>query len=446
MTFRLSTPHSPPRPGRLWLQLLLWVGFLLSLLIGLGALLGLFLLPDLEQETALVVADPLLLVEPAAIPPHLALLQLAGADGDALVRQAANAGERTLAYSILLYDGTLTPARQANELLRVGRQFLTVDDPLRALAAFNRARTVTLFALPMPPVERGQLLARVADGLLQAGEVVGALQTAAQAQYVAVQAAGLLPAQRGQILQAVEPIIRAHGSPDEIQRLSELLRAPGQAPQRVALISRLPGLRAEYPAPFVLADLRNQRMSAAQTLIDRLILTSGQDIEVERSALAEALLAEDRLWGEIYAGWNSPALQLTQRHKLLLDYRDWLLVKAQAAEGGFGLRLVDSWAADKQGTREALGRVMGELNALVTAQIEEEPDLLSRAVLRLEVLHWLALQAELGFYPNAPLGDLGSHMETTQAELETRNSPPDLPIYYDAGAQPPGFRIARRFE
>ena len=187
-------------------------------------------------------------------------------------------------------------------------------------------------------------------------------------------------------------------------------------------------------------------MAAAQALIDRILLTGGQDIEPERGALAEALLAEDRLRGEIYAGWNNPALQLAERHGLLLDYRDWLLVKVRAAEGGFGLRLVDGWEADKQALRGALGRVMGELNALITAQIEEDPDPLSRAVLRLESLRWLALQAELGFYPNAPLGDLGSRMETTQAELERLSVPPDLPIFYDTGAQPPGFRIARRYE
>jgi len=446
MTFRLSPPQSPSRPGRLWLQILLWAGFLLSLLIGLGALLGVYLLPDLEQETELVVADPLLLVEPSRIPPHLALLQLAGADGDALVRQAATAGERTLAYSILIYDGTLPPSRQAAELLRVGRQFLDVDDPLRGVAAFHRARTVTLFALPMPPLERGQLLARSADGLLQAGDAGGALQTALQAQYVAAQAAGLLPAQRGQILQAVEPIIRAHGNEQEIQQLNELLAAPGRVPNRVALISRLSGLRAEYPAPPLLGDLRNQRLTAAQALINRLLLTGGQDIEPERAALAEALQAEDRLWGEIYAGWNNPALQLAQRHGLLLDYRNWLLVKIRAAEGGFGLRLVDSWEADKEAIRGALGRVMGELNALMNAQIDEDPEQVSRAVLRLESLQWLALEAELGFYPNAPLGDLGSRMEMAQAELETLSVPPDLPVFYDAGATPPGFRIAQRYE
>lgn len=446
MTFRLSTPKSARRPGRRWLQLLLFAGFMLSLFIGLGALLGTFLLPDVEQEAAQITSDPVLLVQPARIPPHLALLQLAGAEGDGLVRQAGNAGERTLAYALLIYDGTLSPARQANESLRAGRLFLADDDNVRAVGAFNRARTAAIFALPMPPLERGQLLARSAEGLLQAGDVAGALQSALQAQHVAAQSAGLLPAQRSQILQLVEPIIRAHGSSEESLRLSELLRSPGQTPPRVALISRLPELRADYPKPAALDEARSRRITAAQALIDRILLTGGQDIDPERATLVEALRAEDGLWTEIHAGWNNPALQLAQRHGLLLDYRNWLLVKRQASGGGFGLRLVESWESEQENIRIQLGQVMGEINALMAAQVNEEADPLGRPVLRLETLQWLALQAELGFYPNAPLGDLSSQMEATQAELETLAVPPDLPLFFEIGGDVPGFRIARRYQ
>jgi len=446
MTFRISTPKTDPRSGRRWLQWLLLAGFVLSLLIGSGALLGIYLLPNVEEEAAQVTSDPLLLVEPARIPPHLALLQLAGADSEGLVRQAANAGERTLAYAILIYDGTLAPSRQANESLRVGRLFLADGDAVRGVAAFNRARTAALFALPMPPLERGQLLARSAEGLLQADDVAGSLESALQAQHVAAQAAGLLPAQRVQILQSVEPIIRAHGSSEEVQRLTELLRSPGQTPPRVALISRLPELRAEYPKPVALDEAHNQRITAAQLLIDRILLTGGQDIDPERGGLVQAMQAEDVLWTELYAGWNDPALQLGQRHQLLLDYRNWLLVKQQAAQGGFGLRLVESWESEQTNIRIQLGRVMGEMNALIAAQVNEETDPLRRPVLRLETLQWLALQAELGFYPNAPLGDLSSQMEATQAELETLAVPPDLPLFYEIGGDAPGFRIARRYQ
>lgn len=446
MTFRLSNPQSAPRPGRRWLQLLLFAGFVLSLLIGLGALLGIYLLPEVEQEAAQITSDPVLLVEPARIPPHLALLRLAGAEGDSLVRQAANAGERTLAYSILIYDGTLTSTRQANESLRVGRLFLADGDNVRAVAAFNRARTAALFALPMAPLERGQLLVRSAEGLSQAGDVAGSLHCALQAQHVAAQAAGLLPAQRAQILQSLEPIIRTHGSSEESQRLNDLLRSPGQAAPRVALLSRLPELRADYRQPVTLDEARSQRAIAAKLLIDRVLLTGGQDIDLERTVLVNALQTEDRLWTEVYAGWNNSALHLPQRHGILLDYRDWLLVKRQAAEGGFGLRLVESWEGEQEQIRIQLGQVMGEMSALMAAQVDEVTDPLARPLLRLETLQWLALQTELGFYPNAPLDDLNSRMEATQAELETLGVPPDLPLFYEIGGQTPGFRIARRYQ
>lgn len=446
MTFRLSPPQDPPRPGRIWLRLLLLAGFLLSLLVGIVALVGLYLTPELEQETAQVISQPVVLVEPDRIPPHLALLQLAGADGEALVRQAANAGERTLAFAILAYDGTLSPSRQAAEFLRVGHQFLAVEDPLRAAAAFERARAVTIFALPMPPLERGQLLIRSGEGLKLAGDGRGALESALQAQHVAAQAAGLLPAQRAQILQGAEGLIRAYGSEEEVRRLEELLRGPGQVRPRVALISRLAQLRGDYPLPANLAEIQAEREAAAQALIDRLLLTGGQDIEPERAALAELLLVEDRLWTELYAGWNNPGLALADRHDLLLGYRQWLLVKLRVAEGGFGLRLVENWRVEMEAIRGGLARVMGEMNALLTAQIGENSDPASRAVLQLEALQWLGLQAELGFYPQAPLGDISSRMEQTQAELERLNVPPDLPIFYDLGAYPPGFRIARRYE
>ncbi len=446
MTFQTSPLQSPPSPGRTWLRILLLVGFFLSLLVGLAALSGLYLLPNLEEETTVQLSDPLLLVEPDRIPPHLALLQLAGAEGDALVRQAATAGESTLAYAILVYDGSLTPSRRANELVRVGRQFLAGDDPVRGIAALNLARSATLFALPMPPLERGQLLANIADGLLLADDASGARQTALQAQHVAAQAAGLLPAQRLQILQAVEPIIRGQGNPEEVQRLDELLRAPGQVPERVALTSRLDQLQSDYPTPPTLIQISADRVIAAQALIDRIWLTGGQDIEPERAALSQALMAEDRLRAETYAGWNNPALQLAQRHRILLDYRNWLLVKLRVAEGGFGVQVAENWSAEINPTRQGLGRVMGELNALVNAQIDEDPDPISQAVLRLEAAQWLAGQAALGLYPNAPLGDLSSRMETTQAELETLSIPIDLPLFFDNGAEPPEFRIARRYE
>lgn len=448
MTFQFSpvgeAEEKQETTRRLWLRVLLIAGFGFSLLIGLVALLGLYLLPEVEEEQVELIADPYQLVQPSRIPPHLGLLQLSGADGDGLVRQAATAGESALAYSVLVFDGSLSPSRQAGELVRVGRLFLTANDKQRARAAFVRARSLALFALPMPPLERSDIFVRSAQGLLLCDAPQEALLSALQAQHVAAQAAGLLPAQRMEILQAVEDIVLAQGDESDIQRFQELLRSIQQVPGRLALIPRLESMRAGYPAPR-LEEAVAWREETARLLMERIQLTGGLDVEPERAALVQALLAEESVRQELYAGWNDPSLGLSQRHQLLLDHRNWLLLKLQVAEGGLGIRLVAEWEEEKPAIREGLGQVMNEVRALLDAQVGEEADPLARSLLRAETLRWLILQAELGFYPNPPLGELSDQMERAQAELETLQFPPDLPLYFDATAAPPGFRIAPRY-
>lgn len=450
MDYQLIQEPSTGRPGRAWLLLLLGIGFILSLMIGLAALSSIFVLPLLEEEQT-AVTDPFVLVQPERIPPHLALLELAGAEGEALSRQATTADERALAYAILLYNGELSDARRAEDAVRLGVRFLKHEDPARAAAAFHRARSVAVFSHALPPLERGQLFARVAEGLAAVGDEAAALDAGLQAQHVAAQAADLLPAQRAELLESVAPLIRELGSPEDSRRLDELLRSPGRAPQRVGLVSQLSTLSAAAPAPPTVQEAVIRRQDAAQKLIDRILLSQGQDIEPERVALAQALLAEDQARRDAYAALENTTLPIVQYRAAVLDYRNWLLRKLRLAEGAFGLHLAPGWESEVPAIRAELAQVAEALvQASLTAADERaaspEADPVAGVMLRLEVLRWLALQAELGFHPNAPLGNLATEIESAQSKLETLGAPPDLPVFYDPGATPPGFRIARRYE
>ncbi len=319
------------------------------------------------------------------------------------------------------------------------------------MAALQQARTVAVFSHALPPLERGQIFARVAAGLAEAGEEAAALDAALQAQHVAAQAAGLLPAQRAQILEAIAPLVQRLGEPEEARRLEEILRSPGQVPPRSALLSQLHVLDASWSPPPTVQEAQASRQAAAQKLIDRILLSQGQDMEAERAALAQALLAEDQARQEAYAALANQDVQPAQRRAALLDHRNWLLRKLRLASGGFGLHLAPSWEAAPDAIRAELQQVADALSQASLAQVEAisaapEHDPVAVVMLRLEVLRWLALQAELGFHPNAPLGDLAAQIEAVQAALEAASAPPDLPVFYDPGAQPPGFRIARRYE
>jgi hypothetical protein len=436
-----ETKQSTRRP--IWLYVVLLLGFIVSLLIGVAALAGIYLL----EESPLIEApaEPADLVMPSQIPPHLALLQLAGADSEVLARQAVNARERALAYAVLHFDADLFGPRRATEMLRLGPLFLEAKEMPQAIDAYRTARTVAILWQDLPPLERGQILARSATGLLEAGATREAVETAQQAQHVAIQAPGLLPAQRAQILESVAPLLRTHGSAEEARQIGELLRGPNLGLNRVTLPSQWATLQADVPVDPLLQETIDYRRNAAQALIDRILVSGGRDIEGERERVRLALLEEDRLHDIRYASVTDPNLTLEQKHTLIQEQRAWLLLKLRIVRGGFGVELAPEWSAQPDAIRFSLNQVTTNLLPVLEAQSTSISDPVESAAMRVEVLRWLVYQSQLGFYPNAPISELSSRLESAEAEVERLSRPPAFPIYFDSGATPPGFRIARRY-
>ncbi len=442
MSYKLGQ-EGRPRPGG-WLQIVFLLGFLISLVVGATALIGIYLLDRLASTPNALPARPELM-QPSQIPPHLALLQLTGADANALAQQATTAHERALAYALIQYDDTLSPSQRAMEMLRLGGQFVAANEMAQAIDAYRTARTLAILAPELAALERGQILARAAAGLVESGEIEEAVETAQQAQHVAIQLPDLLPAQRAQLLQNVAPILKAHGSPESARQIDELLRNPAIGNRGVALISQWSQLQEPVPVEAPLLEAVARRQAAAQALLDRLLATGGQDIEAERALVRQALQEEDDLRAQRYARITGSDLSLGQKHTLIQEQRTWLLLKVRIGLGGFGLELAPDWAAQSDALRLSLTQVTNNLATILEAQIAAESDPLEAAMLRVEVLQRLILYSELGFYPSSPLGELTTQLESAQNDLEGLGAPPALPIFYDANAVVPGFRIARRY-
>lgn len=442
MSYKISEADQPR--GRGWLQILFGMGLLLSLLVGLAALLGIYLLNQSPPAPNAVVLDADL-IQPAQIPPQLALLQLTGASADALAQQATNARERSLAFALIRYDDTLTPSRRAAEMVRLGAQFVEADELTQAVGAYRIARTVAVLAPELTPLERGQILVQAADGLVKADAPAEAVDTAQQAQHVAMQLPDLLPAQRAQILQAIAPILKAHGSPQAAQQVDELLRNPTLGQRGVSLSSQWATLAEPVPLDDALLAVINRRQAAVQALLDRMLLTGGQDFEAERALVRQILQEEDDLRAQRYARVMGNDLSLGQQHTLIQEQRNWVLLKLRIGLGGFGVDLAPDWGAQADALRLSLKQVTDNLTTVLDAQVATKTDPLEAAMLRAEVLHRLILDTELGFYPNAPLGELTTQLESAQTELERLGAPPALPVFFDAAAVDPGFRVARRY-
>src|SRR5262245_10490323 len=105
---RLNAPYAQPfatRPARRrrrWLERLLVFGFLLCLLVGLGALAMLWRLTA-GDTTAVRFDAPLASLRTEHIVPALTLAELAGDPVDALAYQALAAGQLETARALLTY-------------------------------------------------------------------------------------------------------------------------------------------------------------------------------------------------------------------------------------------------------------------------------------------------------------------------------------------------------
>ncbi|MCB0113682.1 MAG: hypothetical protein KDD84_06320, partial [Caldilineaceae bacterium] len=356
----------PRRRGRGWLQLIFLLGFVGSALIGLLALAGLYIL-NLTIETEAVVAEETTLLQPDRIPPHLALLQLTGAEVTALAQQAVTAHERALAYAVLQYDDTIPASQRAADMLRLGAQFVDAGETPQAVEAFRTARVVAMLAPELAPLERGQILAQAANGLIDAGAEEIAVETAQQAQHVAVQLPDLLPAQRAQILEAVTPVLRTYGSEEDARRIGELLRNPAAGPYAVALISQWPQIPELVIVEAPLLDVIARRQAAVQALIDRLTFTGGQDFDAERALVRSILQEEDDLRAQRYARINESGLTLGQQYTLIQEQRNWILLKLRIGAGGFGVDLAPDWGAQAEALRLSLNQVTNNLVTVLNA-------------------------------------------------------------------------------
>jgi hypothetical protein len=427
-----------PRRRR-WIEIVLVIGFFASLLVAVGALAGVYLL-NLSGEQEAQLPEPIQAVDPAKIPPHWALVQLVEDSGEALALQAINANELALAYATIQFDADLSNSRRAGLLLLLGRRYQASEQPKQAALTYQIARTVAILAADLTPIERGQALVASAEGLLLAGDVEQALATALQAEQVAAYSPDLLPAQRDEILRRVEPIIKQHGTSEQVRRLRDLRRSLAQAPSGVSLVSQWRALLDPAEPDPLLGQALSVRREAAQRLLDRVRLTGGQDIEPERDAVRQALLVEDQVRREITRQALAAGPSLARQHWWLQEQRAWIVLKLRIASGGFGVRLVPEWESNPEQLRTELGATTDQLAKVLYAQINAQVEPVQREMLRVETLRWLALQYELGYYPGADIVDIADQLAAAQVELSNQGYHLAMPLTFLPEARLPRFR------
>ncbi len=428
----------PVRPRRRWLEGLLLFGFLLCLVVGLSALAALWSFYSAANGTQ--TADPLGGFQTNQIMPQLIVMQLAGDSVEALAQQALNAGELETSRALLTYSLQASKPGQVELLLQLARRYRDRAEMVPAVQLYQLVRAIAILDASRPSLERSQILVQCSEGLLGAKNQAAARDAIEQAKRMAEQAPDLLPIQRSQIFDSLRPLVRQLDDSQLTNQIDELARNPFLQPTGLLLHSTFANLAEPLAFDETLTAAIANRHLRARQLAERILYTKSVDIEPERLALFQALVEEDSLRLEMVNRTLTAGISLPQQFWLLQDQRAWIIQKLHIAQGAFGIALVPEWETNLNLLRQELSTVTGRLHEVMKAFADQTTGI-DQAMLQVAALNWLALQAEAGFYPDAPVEDIGNRLRTAQAQLIQLNGPLALPVAYMADAIPPGFRI-----
>jgi hypothetical protein len=432
---------------RAWrgLEIILFLAFVLCLALGAGAL---YFLWSLTNQPAISINDsPLKTLTDTDLVPSLALRQLSGDPSEALASQALQAGELPTTQTLLLFDIHTPPVRHVALALELAEQWIALEKFQNAALVAKVAQIIATLDVRMSPLERAQSISLAAERYSAAGETAAARSTVIQALTLAAQTPALLPAQRSQIFSALLPIARQLDEPALLQRVDDYVRNPFVNPTGVLITPTLFTLAAPVVLDPAVIEAQTIRQAAARRLADRILLTQGVDIAPEQEELSNALLNEDRLRTETSPRVKIEEISLQQQFGLLLEERNWLVIKLQIAKKGYGLSILPQWEAGLDTIQQELAENANALSQIFDALISVQPTPAQQAALRTEAMWWLAQQQQLGIYANYPLEDLRERIRFAQAEAERLLGPLALPILYveaGDGQQIAGFVIQAR--
>ncbi len=437
MDYSLHPVHTP-RPKRRWLDLILILGFFICLVIGVAALVTLWTVS--QPPGPLLNSSPFALLDPEHVAVGLAVRQLAGDSPTHLVMQATQAGELPTAAALLLYN---TEANGSNRvsLWRQLAQRLGENEPAAAALAYKQVLNLGVLDPALRSLERSQVLSQSAEGFLDNDDLPAARSAAAQALRAITQSPDLLPAQRSQLLTQLKPVVEKLNTPQLSAQVDDFLRNPFIQANGALAPNSIPLLVAPPPYDAAVEEAVATRRQAARNLADRYVLTSGVDVEPEQVALANALLKEDQVRSVFYRTLLDSPISLQQQLSILLEQRNWTILKLQVAQKAFGLSIVPAWESDSAGLVSELDRLNTHMATVSMALADAQPTSLEQALLHTEATLITALQSALGLFPGANNQEIGERLRVAQAEMGQNDAPPAMPIAYEADAYPSGFRI-----
>lgn len=401
---------------RNWLLIVLGALLILTLVIGISAIAGYFLLRN-QQAGDWTWQDPLLALDVTRVRPDIAVLTLLDEPPSSLVRQALAAGELDTAYALLVYNGAVGDVDRSGNALLVGSAF--EDDLVTDLAAISYQQVQSLAALSpvMPDFTRTQSTLDAAEGFIRLGMADSAQPLLRQAETLARYSPLLAPIQRQQAASRLRDIYHQLGDEAQARALDQLVREPRGLPTNKFVRGPfLPAFTGQATPTDDVLQAADARREAVYSFLAAWDGGEPAQIEAARQALVGALLNENNAReGAMLAGM-AETNDLPQQAAILREWIDWLTLKYFISVGGFGMTLAPEWQAQSDRVWSRLGEAYGELLQNYRDQAAALPDPDDGLAARVEVLRYQAMLGRLGLLPGFDESGMAAALRTAQEE------------------------------
>jgi len=441
---RFESPYSPsttssrPTQRRRWLQLWLLIGFALCALISSLALAALWWLYGTASPSQ---TEDRLSISSTQVRPELAMMYLAGDPVEALAMQALQAGEYSTSQALVTFGVDAMPVPKIGLVLQLAQRMQQQGNDSQAIQLWRSGRAIAILDTALSPLERADALLLCAKNFLALAQEDEAIDAARQVKIIAEQTPDLLPATRSRLLQDLLPLTNQLS--DETLRLQvrELARSPYLSPGGIVIQERLPFAEGSFEFDQPLTDVIHQRQQIARQLVERMLQAPLADTEPLLQALAQALRTEDEQ-RTLYFTQISSSQNLTFSLQFwsVNEQRQWLILKLAIAKRAFGLSLLPEWEAAEEALAAELTQITDTQQAVLLGLAQSQPEPLAQLTQRIAILRWLALQTEIGLYPQRAM-EIDERLRVAQAELAQIGTTAALVVSFQSDASPPGYRI-----
>lgn len=412
-----AQPASQPTGGRRnWLLIALGALLILTLIIGVSALAGYFLLRN-QDAGDWTWQDPQLALDSTRVRPDIAVLTLLDEPPSSLVRQALAAGEPDTAYALLVYNVATSDDERSGNALLIGRAF--EEDLATDMAAISYQQVQSLAALSpvMPDFTRTQSTLDAAEGFMRLGMPDSARPMLRQAEALARYSPLLAPIQRQEAAIRLRDIYRQLGDEAQARTLDQLVREPRGLPTNTFV--RGPFLPAFIAPAAPTDDVLQAAEARRQAVYPFVAAWDTQDpaqIEAARQALVAALLNENNVREGAYLLGMAETNDLSQQAAILHEWIDWLTLKYFISADGFGMTLAPEWQAQRDAIWGKLGQAYEKLLQNYRDQAAALPDPDDGLAARVEVLRYQALLGRLGLLPGFDESGTAAVLRTAQED------------------------------